>query len=130
MEELNYERRKYKNNLYKEGDYYIPNIRMPKDSEETKGKDIGRYGRLKLNYLKVNDKVLYQELLLDNKLHEHLVKTDEETKQKINDLVKKFAKQENVDENLKANNQLEWVQRMNNIRNRVEEIILNETIYY
>ena len=113
----------------KVGDYYVPNIIMPQESEETKGKDIGIYGRLRLNYLKKNDKILYQELLLDNKLHEHLVKTDEETKLKINDLIKKLAKQENVDENLKANNQLEWVQRMNNIRNRVEEIILNETIY-
>lgn len=91
------------------GDYNIPNIVMIQESEETKGKDIGRYGRLRLNYLKENDKILYQELLLDNKLHEHLVKTDEETKQKINDLVNKLAKQENVDENLKANNQLEWV---------------------
>lgn len=111
------------------GDYNIPNIVMIQESEETKGKDIGRYGRLRLNYLKENDKILYQELLLDNKLHEHLVKTDEETKQKINDLVNKLAKQENVDENLKANNQLEWVQKMNNIRNRAEEIVLNETIY-
>lgn len=113
----------------KVGDYYVPNIVMPQESEETKGKDIGRYGRLRLNYLKENDKVLYQELLLDNKLHEHLVKTNDETKQKINDLVNKLAKQENVDENLKANNQLEWVQKMNNIRNRAEEIVLNETIY-
>lgn len=113
----------------KVGDYYVPNIVMLQESEETKGKDIGKYGRLRLNYLRENDKVLYQELLLDNKLHEHLVKTNDETKQKINDLVNKLAKQENVDENLKANNQLEWVQKMNNIRNRAEEIVLNETIY-
>lgn len=113
----------------KVGDYNIPNIVMPQESKETKGKDIGKYGRLRLNYLKENDRVLYQNLLLDNKLHEHLVRTNEETKMKINDLVKKLAKQENVDENLKANNQLEWVQQMNNIHNRAEEIILNETIY-
>ena len=113
----------------KVGDYYVPNIVMTQESEETKGKDIGKYARLRLNYLKENDKVLYQELLLDNKLHEHLVKTDEEVKMKINDLVNKLAKQENIDENLKTNNQLEWVQRMNNIHNRAEEIVLNETIY-
>ena len=113
----------------KVGDYYAPNIIMPQESAETKGKDIGKYGRLRLNYLKENDKILYQELLIDNKLHEHLVRTNEETKSKINDLVNELAKQEKVDENLKANNQLEWVQRMNNIKNRAEEIVLNETIY-
>ena len=113
----------------KVGDYNIPNIVMPKESGETRGKDIGKYGRLRLNYLKENDRVLYQELLIDNKLHEHLVRTNEETKMKINDLVNEIAKQENVDENLKATNQLEWVQRMNNIHNRAEEIVLKETIF-
>lgn len=113
----------------KVGDYYMPNIIMPQESAETKGKDIGKYGRLRLNFLKENDKVLYHELLLDNKLHEHLVKTNEETKMKINNLIKEIAEQENVDENLKATNQLEWVQRMNNIHNRAEEIVLNETIF-
>lgn len=68
-------------------------------------------------------------MLLDNKLHEHLVRTNEETKKKINELVNVLAKQEKVDENLKATNQLEWVQRMNNIHNRAEEIVLKETIY-
>ena len=113
----------------KYGDYYIPNIVMPKENIETKGKDIGKYGRLRLNFLKQNKKILYQELLLDNKLHEHLVKVNERATIRVNDLINKIAKQENVNENLKATNQLEWIQSMNNIKNCAEEIVLNELIY-
>ena len=111
------------------GDYYVPNIAIPKENVETIYKDIGKYGRLRLTFLKENNKTLYQELLLDNKLHEHLVKINEETKSKINELINLLSKQENVNENLKENNQLEWVKRMNNIKNRAEEIALNEIIY-
>ena len=113
----------------KQGDYYVPNISIPKENSDTIYKDIGKYGRLRLTFLKENNKTLYQELLLDNKLHEHLVKINEETKSKINELINLLSKQENVNENLKENNQLEWVKRMNNIKNRAEEIALNEIIY-
>ena len=71
---------------------------------------------------------MYQELLLDNKLHEHLVKIDEDANMKVKNLIKELAEQESVNEELKANNQLEWVQRMNNIKNRAEEIVFNELI--
>ena len=113
----------------KYGDYYLPNIVISEESKETKGKDIGKYGRLRLNFLKEYKRVLYQELLLNNKLHEHLVKTNGEVKTKINALISEFAKEENVDENLKATNQLDWVQKMNNIKNYAEEIVCNELIY-
>ena len=107
------------------GDYYLPNIVMPQESEETKGKHFGKYGLLRLNYLKEHKQVLYQELLLDNKLHEHLVKIDEDVNTK---LIKELAEQESVNEELKTNNQLEWLQRMNSIKNRAEEIVFNELI--
>ncbi len=110
------------------GDYYLPNIAIPEECKETKGKHLGKYGLLRLNYLKEHKQVLYQELLLDNKLHEHLVKIDEEANMKVKNLIKELAKQESVNEELKANNQLEWVQRMNNIKNRAEEIVFNELI--
>ena len=113
----------------KYGDYYLPNITIPEESNETKGKHFGKYGLLRLNYLKEHKQVLYQELLLNNKLHEHLVITDEKSNKKVNTLIKQFAEQENVNEDLKANNQLEWVQRMNNIKNRAEKIVFNELIY-
>lgn len=113
----------------KVGDYYLPNIVVPEENIETKGKDIGKYGRLRLNYLKGNNRVLYQELLLDNRLHEHLVKINDTAKARITLLINSFAEEEKVDEILKANNQLEWFQRMNNIKNRAEEIVLKELIY-
>ena len=113
----------------KVGDYYLPNIVVPEENIETKGKDIGKYGRLRLNYLKENNRVLYQELLLDNKLHEHLVNINDTAKARITLFVNSFAEKEKVDETLKASNQLEWVQRMNNIKNRAEEIIIKDLIY-
>lgn len=113
----------------KHGDYYLPNIAVLEENKETKGKHFGKYGLLRLNYLKEHKQVLYQELLLNNKLHELLVIKDEEANIKVNNLTKELAEQENVDENLKATNQLEWIQRMNNIKNRAEEIVFNELIY-
>ena len=111
------------------GDYYLPNIAIPEESKETKGKHFGKYGQLRLTFLKEHRQVLYQELLLTNKLHEHLVKTDEKANIKVKTLIKQLAEQENINEELKANNQLEWAQRMNNIKNRAEEIVFNELIY-
>lgn len=113
----------------KYGNYYLPNIVMPEESKETKGKDIGQYGRLRLNFLKEHKRVLYQELLLNNKLHEYLVKTNGEAQTKVKALINELAKEENVDEKLKAENQLKWVQKMNNIKKRAEEIVCNELIY-
>ena len=113
----------------KYGDYYLPNLVMLEESKETMGKEIGKYGRLRLNFLKGHKRVLYQELLLNNKLHEHLVKTNGETQTKVKALINELAKEENVDEKLKAENQLKWVQKMNNIKNRAEEIVCNELIY-
>ena len=110
-------------------DYYLPNIVMPEESKETKGKDIGKYGRLRLNFLKEHKRVWYQELLLNNKLHEYLVKTNGEAQTKVKALINELAKEENVDEKLKAENQLKWVQKMNNIKNRAEEFVCNELIY-
>ena len=113
----------------KHGDYYLPNIVIPEESKETEEKNFGKYGLLRLNFLKAHKKGLYQELLLNNKLHEHLVKTDKEANMKVSNLIKQLAEQENVYENLKATNQLEWVQRMNNIKNCAEEIVFSELIY-
>ena len=62
-------------------------------------------------------------------IHEHLVKIDEEANMNVKNLIKELAKQESVNEELKTNNQLEWVQRMNSIKNRAEEIVFNELIY-
>ena len=108
------------------GDYYIPNIAIPKSRRIG---NIGKYGRLKLNYMKKYKIPEYTEMLLSNKLKSYLLDIEDECKNKLELLIKEMAEKENVNEELKANNQMEWVQKMNNIKHRAEEIILNEIIY-
>ena len=108
------------------GDYYIPNISIPK---ARKTGNIGKYGRLKLNYMKKYKIAEYTEMLLNNELKSYLLDIEDECKDKLELLIKQMAEKENVTEELKSNNQLEWVQRMNNIKNRAEENVLSEIIY-
>ena len=109
----------------KEGDYFIPNLSLPIQPT----KPIGKYGRLRLNYLKDFNKGLYTELLIDGTLKQHLLDIDKSANERVHVLIKQFAKSENVNEYLKEHHQMEWVQSMNNIKNRAEEIVLNEIIY-
>ena len=108
------------------GDYYIPNIIMPKIRRTG---NIGKYGILKLNYMKKYKIPEYTEMLLNNELKSYLLDIEDECKDKLELLIKQMVEKENITEELKANNQMEWVQKMNNIKNRAEEIILNEIIY-
>ena len=106
--------------------YYIPNIVMPKPRRTG---NVGKYGRMRARYLKENKKVEYSIMLIENKLTSHLLDVDDICRERVDFLVKQIAEKEKVNEELKAQNQLEWVARMNNIKNRVEEIITNEIIY-
>lgn len=108
------------------GDYYIPNITIP---TARRTGNIGKYGRLKLNYMKKYKIPEYTEMLLSNELKSYIMDIEDECKEKIDILIKQMAEKENVTEELKTNNQLEWVTRMNNIKNRAEEIVLNEVMY-
>ena len=110
---------------HKEGDYLVPDLYFPKQPS----KNIGKYGRLRLNYLKNFKKGLYTELLISGTLRQHLIEIDESATSKVNQLVKQLAEVEHVDENLKEHHQMEWVQSMNNIKNIAEEIVFNEIIY-
>ena len=110
---------------HKEGDYLIPNLYLPKQPE----KSIGKYGRLRLNYLKEHKRGLYTELLISGTLKQHLIEIDENVTDKVNELIKQLAEVEHIDENLKEHHQMEGVQAMNNIKNKAEEIVLNEFIY-
>ncbi len=107
------------------GDYYVPNLSIPKDTNFT----IGRYGKAHLRHIKQYKRVLYTDLLLDGKLNTYLHSIDEKCKALLDSIITKLVKQENVTEDLKANNQLEWIARMNNIKNRAEEIVYNEYVY-
>ena len=107
------------------GDYFIPNITLPDDGEYK----IGKYGRMRRNYLKEYRKILYNNHVLEGTLFKHLAEIDQACNERIENIVSAMAKQEGVTEALKAADQIEWVRRMNSIRNRAEEIVLHELVY-
>lgn len=106
--------------------FLLHNLTLP--AEEETGY-IGVWGQRRLNYLKHHRKVLYYNLLTSGKLHSHLSDTEDQAQQLFSRLVKQYAKKEDVTEELKATDMMLWVQKMNNIRNRAEEIILKELIH-
>ena len=108
-----------------QGDYLLPNLKMPEQPEY----NIGVWGQRRRRYLKKHRPILYTNLLTSCKLSEHLAAVEEECNERMESLVKIIAKQEGVTEALKAADQMAWVSRMNNIRNRAEEIVLNEIVY-
>ena len=107
------------------GDYLLPNLKL----EDKERFNIGKYGLLKLEYLKNNKRGLYTELLMKDMLNRYLHDIDITTNSRINDLILLLAEKENIDENLKQSDQFLWIGKMNNIKNIAEEIVLNELIY-
>ncbi len=103
------------------GDYYLPDL-LPAEEEHK----IGIWGQRYLHFIKNHRKVLYTNLLTTGVLNKHLAEVDARAQTMLDDLIKKFAEPEGVNEMLKEQNQMEWVGRMNNIRNRAEEIVYNE----
>ena len=106
------------------GDYYIPDLKLPEEN-----RPIGRYGRLHREYLKQEHPARYSSLILTGKLWTYLADLNEQAEERLDLIIEQMKAAEGVTEELKARNQLEWVGRMNNIRNRAEEIINNELIY-
>ncbi|MBR2868485.1 MAG: TnpV protein [Clostridia bacterium] len=107
------------------GDYFIPNLALPKSTNYP----IGKYVRIRQTFLKNHHYVIYTKLVMNGKLNEHLAETDKCCNERMELLCNAMAKQEGVTEELKASDQMEWVCRMNNIHNRAEEIVLNEIVY-
>ena len=91
--------------------------------------DIGRFGQMRHQYLKNHRKIMFVNLLTSGKLHEHIHEIDQTSSERFELIVTQMAKAENVTEELKSHSQMEWVGRMNNIRNRAEEIVRKELIY-
>ena len=106
-----------------EGDYLFPNIEVPESPA------IGIWGQRRLQYLRTNERVLYTTMLIGDTLKVHLEEVDKSAEEMFNQLIVQLKAQEGVTEELKANDQLEWVQRMNNIRNRAAESVYKELIY-
>ena len=116
-----------KNGLWYElqGDYYIPCLKLPEEEQQP----IGVWGQRHLRYIKQNRKVLYLNLLTSGRLNGHLADIDKQAEEMFSLLIKQMAECEGVTEKLKADNQMEWVGRMNNIRNRATEIVNKDLIY-
>ena len=107
-------------------DYMIPNLKLP--PEETSIR-LGKWGMMYKDYLQKHNPVLFATLLTQGKLYQHCAEIDTQAQQMFNTLVEQMTKTENITEQLKAQNQLEWVQRMNSIQERASEIVCKEIIY-
>ena len=106
------------------GDYYEPDLKLPEEL-----RPIGHWGRLHQSYLKQFRPMVYSDLLLSGKLHTVLADLNEQAADRLNLIIRQMAESEGVTEAMKAENQMLWVQSMNSIRSRAEEIIKKEMIY-
>ena len=107
------------------GDYLIPNLKL-KDSEK---KPLGKYGKMRKAYLKEHNPILWNHLTLSEKLYDHLHEVEESATSRMELLLSQLMKQYGVTEELKAKDQMKWVQLMNSIHHTAEETVLNELIY-
>ena len=106
------------------GDYLIPNLTVEKTE-----KPLGRYGRMRKDYLQKHRPMLFQSLLLTEKLYPHLLEIEETAKSRMEQILPQLMKQRRVTEQLKADDMMKWVGLMNNCKAQAEEMILNELIY-
>lgn len=106
-------------------DYLIPDLVLSEDEIQP----IGKYGRMRMRYLKEHRSVLYSNLLLTNKLNQHLAEIDQACMDRIELITQQMKVQEGITEALKAGDQMAWVAHMNSIQNRAEEIVLSELVY-
>jgi len=108
-----------------QGVYRLPNLLPPTEEE----RPIGVWGQRRLNYLKHHRKVLYHNLLTSGKLHSHLADVEEQAQDLFSRLVKEYAEKEGITEQLKATDQMKWVQKMKNIRERVMETVYSDVVF-
>ena len=107
------------------GDYQIPQVALPK----TKKMAQGRFSRMREKFLKEHKRGLYEELMLDGKMEEHLGEIEETAQNRLKLLIKQLAEKAQVNEEMKRADQMGWVQAMNSIKNQAEEMIMSELIY-
>ena len=112
---------------HKEGDYLIPDLYLEENYENDY--QIGKYGHLRLQYLKEQKKAEYSIMLLDGTLRKHIVDTDIQAQERLEILMRQMLDKNPIDENLKDTDPLKWTGLMNNYKNFAEEIIFNELIY-
>ena len=108
------------------GDYLLPNLSL----DDRKYENLNKYGLMRLDYLKKNKKGLYQSLLMQDKLYDHLLSVSKESEDKVNLLVEQLIElDDTINEKLKAKNEMLWVQKMNKCKSIAEEIVIKENIY-
>ena len=104
--------------------YYIPDLKLPEEE-----RPIGKYGRMHREYLRENHPILFNELALRFQLWTYLADINEQAQERFQVIISQMQKAESVTDKLKEDNQRKWIQRMSNIHNRAEEIVLSELIY-
>ena len=112
-------------NYTKAGDYHIPNLTL--QNQQTQ--EIGKYGRMRRNYLKEHRPILYNRLLLSEKLYPHIAEIEKTANRRMEQLMDELTKATGLTEQMKSENQMLWVQTMNNLKSQAEETILSELIY-
>ena len=112
-------------NYTKTGDYRIPNLTL--QNQQTK--ELGRYGRMRRNYLKEHRPILYNRLILSEKLHQHLAEIDQTANRRMEQLMDELMKSNGLTEALKAADPMKWTGLMNNLKSQAEETIMTELIY-
>ena len=108
-----------------EGDYYIPNLVLPKQEKVT----LNKYGRMRLKYLKENKKVEYSIMLMDGTLIKHLKEIQETAQKRVNQIINQLKEKSDLTENMKDTDMLYWIGTMNTIKAQAEEIVISELIY-
>ena len=106
------------------GDYYIPDLRLPNEE-----RSIGKYGRMHREYLKEHNPIMFNDLVLEGQLWTYLADLNEQAQNRLQRVIRQMQEAESVTEELKENDQWLWIQKMNSIHNRAEEIIRSEMIY-
>lgn len=113
---------------YKEdGDFLIPILNLL--DEMLENPNLGKYGLMRLDYLKEHKKGLYTALIMKNELYKHLTDIELESQKRVENLIKEYAIKENVNEEMKEKNQMKWIGLMNNFKDQAEEIVKKELIY-
>ncbi|MBQ6850299.1 MAG: TnpV protein [Oscillospiraceae bacterium] len=108
----------------KVGDYFIPDLKLPQEK-----RSIGKYGRMHRNYLQEHNPIRFDDLVLEGKLWTYLANLNEQAQNRLQLIIRQMQEAESVNDELKENNQMAWIQAMNSIHNRAEEIVLHELVY-
>lgn len=105
-------------------DYFIPDLKLPQEN-----RSIGKYGRMHRDYLQEHNPIRFDDLVLEGKLWIYLADLNEQAQNRLQLIIRQMQEEESVNDELKENNQMAWIQAMNSIHNRAEEIVLHELVY-